>query len=81
MKKNSFKVAVLATMFTLASCGSEPKSNTEETTSVTEETKDEAPFVYKSIEEILEHIVPTVEVTKIVKPVYNFKASEVQTFK
>jgi len=51
------------------------------TTSVTEETKDEAPFVYKSIEEILEHIVPTVEVTKIVKPVYNFKASEVQSFK
>lgn len=46
------------------------------TTSVTEETKDEAPFVYKSIEEILEHIIPTVEVTKIIKPVYNFKASE-----
>lgn len=46
------------------------------TTSVTEDTKDEAPFVYKSIEEILEHIIPTVEVTKLVKPVYNFKASE-----
>lgn len=46
------------------------------TTSVTEETKDEAPFVYKSIEEILEHIVPTVEVTKIIKPVYNYKDSE-----
>ena len=51
------------------------------TTSVTEETKYEAPFVYKSIEEILERIVPTVEVTKIVKPVYNFKASEVQSLK
>lgn len=51
------------------------------TTSVTEETKDEAPFVYKPIEEILEHIVPTVKVTKIVKPVYNFKASEEPTFK
>ena len=46
------------------------------TTSVTEETKDEAPFAYKSIEEILEHIIPTVEVTKIIKPVYNFKAVE-----
>ena len=45
------------------------------TTSVTEETKDESPFVYKPIEEILEHIIPTVEVTKIIKPVYNFKAS------
>ncbi len=46
------------------------------TTSVSEDTKDEAPFVYKSIDEILEHIGPTVEVTKIIKPVYNFKASE-----
>ena len=46
------------------------------TTSVNEETKDEAPFAYKTLEEILEHIVPTVEVTKVIKPVYNFKASE-----
>ena len=45
------------------------------TTSVTESTKDEAPFVYKSLEEIKEHIIPTVEVTKIIKPIYNFKAS------
>jgi len=45
------------------------------TTSVNEETKDEAPFVYKSIEEILKYIIPTVEVTKIIKPVYNFKCS------
>lgn len=51
------------------------------TTSVTEETKDEAPFVYKPIEEILEHIVSTVEVTKVIKPVYNFKASNVQIYK
>lgn len=45
------------------------------TTSVTESTKDEAPFVYKSLEVILEHIIPTVEVTKVIKPIYNFKAS------
>ena len=45
------------------------------TTSVTENTKDEAPFVYKSLEEIKEHIIPTVEVTKIIKPIYNFKVS------
>lgn len=51
------------------------------TTSVSEDTKDEAPFVYKSIDEILEHIGPTVEVTKIIKPVYNFKASEVPVWK
>lgn len=48
------------------------------TTSVTEETKDEATFVYKSIEEILENVVPTVEAIKIIKPAYNFKTSEEQ---
>lgn len=46
------------------------------TTSVNEGTKDEAPFVYKSLKEILEHIIPTVKVDKIIKPRYNFKASE-----
>lgn len=51
------------------------------TTSVREETKDEAPFVYKPIEEILEKIKPTVEVKKIIKPVYNFKASELPEWK
>lgn len=45
------------------------------TTSVKETTKDEAPFVYKSIDEILKYIEPTVDVIKIIKPVYNFKAS------
>lgn len=45
------------------------------TTSVTEDTKDEAPFAYKTMEEILEHIIPTVFVEKIIKPVYNFKAA------
>ena len=45
------------------------------TTSVTENTKDEAPFVYKSLEEIKEHIIPTVEVTKIIKTIYNINAS------
>lgn len=51
------------------------------TTSVREETKDEAPFVYKPIEEILEKIKPTVEVTKIIKSAYNFKASELPEWK
>lgn len=46
------------------------------TTSVSEETKDEAPFAYKPIDEILKHITETIEVTKIIKPVYNFKAQE-----
>lgn len=46
------------------------------TTSVNEETIDEAPMVYKPMEEIIEHIKDTVEVQKIIKPIYNFKASE-----
>jgi len=51
------------------------------TTSVVEETKDEAPFAYKPIEEILENIIPTVEVKKIIKPVYNFKSKDIQIYK
>lgn len=46
------------------------------TTSVNEETIDEAPMAYKPMEEIIEHIKDTVEVEKIIKPIYNFKASE-----
>ena len=46
------------------------------TTSVNEGTLDEAPMVYKSLEDILGVIGDSVEVTDILKPVYNFKASE-----
>lgn len=46
------------------------------TTSVSEFTIDEAPFVYKPIDEILERIGDTVEVDKIIKPIYNYKANE-----
>lgn len=46
------------------------------TTSVNESTIDEAPFAYKPMDEILEKIEPTVKVTNIIKPIYNFKASE-----
>ena len=45
------------------------------TTSVNEFTIDEAPFVYKTLDEILNHIGDTVEVERIIKPVYNFKAN------
>lgn len=44
------------------------------TTSVVEETIDEAPFVYKPMEEIINNIQDTVEIQKIIKPIYNFKA-------
>jgi tRNA-splicing ligase RtcB len=43
-------------------------------TSVSKDTLDEAPFVYKPIEMILNNITDTVEVEKIIKPIYNFKA-------
>ena len=43
-------------------------------TSVVEETIDEAPFVYKPMQEIIDNIKDTVEIKKIIKPIYNFKA-------
>lgn len=46
------------------------------TTSVSEDTLDEAPFVYKPMQEIIDCIDDTVEIEKIIKPIYNFKASE-----
>ncbi len=44
------------------------------TTSVVEETIDEAPFVYKPMQEIIDNIQDTVEIVKTIKPIYNFKA-------
>jgi len=46
------------------------------TTSVNYDTLDEAPMAYKPIEEILDNIQDTVEVYKVIKPIYNFKAGE-----
>ena len=45
------------------------------TTSVNEDTLDEAPMAYKSLEDILDVIGETVEVIDVMKPIYNFKAS------
>ena len=44
------------------------------TTSISENTIDEAPFVYKPMQEIINNIQDTVEIQKIIKPMYNFKA-------
>lgn len=46
------------------------------TTSVNEETLDEAPMAYKPMTEITSAIRETVDIVKVIKPVYNFKASE-----
>ncbi len=43
------------------------------TTSVNEHTLDEAPMVYKSLEEILETVGETVDIIDMMKPIYNFK--------
>ena len=46
------------------------------TTSVNESTIDEAPMAYKSLEDILDVIGEAVDVIEVLRPVYNFKASE-----
>ena len=45
-------------------------------TSVNVHTLDEAPMAYKSLEDIVDVINDTVDVTEIIKPVYNFKAND-----
>jgi len=44
------------------------------TSSISENTLDEAPMVYKPMEEIIDNIQETVEILEIIKPIYNFKA-------
>lgn len=46
------------------------------TTSINEKTIDEAPMAYKSLDDIIDVIRESVDVIDIMKPVYNFKASE-----
>ena len=46
------------------------------TTSISEATLDEAPMAYKSLNDIIDVIGDTVEIVDVMKPVYNFKASE-----
>ncbi len=44
------------------------------TTSVNENTLDEAPMAYKSLEDIIDVIRESVDVIDVMKPIYNFKA-------
>ena len=46
------------------------------TTSVNEATLDEAPMAYKRLEDIIDVIRESVDVIDVMKPIYNFKASE-----
>ncbi len=44
------------------------------TTSVNKDTLDECPMAYKGMDDILNNIDDTVEVVRVIKPIYNFKA-------
>ena len=46
------------------------------TTSVNENTLDEAPMAYKSLCDIINVIRESVDVIDVMKPIYNFKASD-----
>ncbi len=46
------------------------------TTSVNENTLDEAPMAYKSLESTIDVIRESVDIIDVMKPIYNFKASE-----
>lgn len=46
------------------------------TTSVNEATLDEAPMAYKSLDDLIDVIRDSVDIIDVMKPVYNFKASE-----
>lgn len=48
------------------------------TTSVGMDTIDEAPMAYKSLEDIVNNVTDTVDIIDVVKPVYNFKASDLK---
>ena len=45
-------------------------------TCVAEDTLDESPMAYKTMDEIVSQIGPTAEIVERIKPIYNFKAAE-----
>ena len=45
-------------------------------TTINNGTIDEAPFAYKPAQEIIDLVKETIEIEKIIKPIYNYKASE-----
>ena len=60
--------------FTVSSFKSEMKGIYS--TCIGEDTLDEAPFAYRSIADIMDNIRDTVEVSEVIKPVYNYKAGD-----
>lgn len=51
------------------------------TTCVNRGTIDESPMAYKNAQEIIDGIAPTADVVNIIKPIYNFKATEIENDK
>lgn len=51
------------------------------TTSINEDTLDECPMAYKTMDDIVNNISPTADIIKIIKPIYNFKAGDGISFK
>lgn len=47
-------------------------------TNITKDTLDESPFAYRGLENIVESIADTVEIEKVLRPVYNFKAGSIE---
>lgn len=62
--------------FTVSEFKKEMQSAGIYSTSVNSDTLDECPMAYKSINDIIDNISPTVTIDKIIKPIYNFKAGE-----
>jgi len=46
------------------------------TTSVGRSTLDECPMAYKDMKDIIDNISPTVSISSVIKPIYNFKAGD-----
>ena len=46
------------------------------TSCINQSTIDESAFAYKPMQEIIDNIQDTVEIVDIIKPIYNYKASE-----
>ena len=46
------------------------------TTTVNRDTLDEAPDAYKRMDDIIEQIGDTVDIERVIRPIYNFKAGK-----
>lgn len=46
------------------------------TTSIGHDTLDECPMAYKNMDDIINNIIDTVDILKVIKPIYNFKAGD-----